>query len=253
MTELGETAIQDQVTALLEELEQHRVYGNDYFAFLGNTPWTDRTFDVHRANFFHRTEGTVKGIAYVCAQAAAHDDRDTLVLFSHILNEETGDGVAEHCHEILMENAHNLHGRVEFGLEPLLVREARDSELLIPETMAYRERTLELLSGNYHRMLGVATALESHADPMLQICRAAFRASRKGLGEDEFVKRVQIYFDVHVGDEGVEERHAADAKRCVVNNCRTEADVAEVAYGARETLNIQLDMWNAMYKAVAAS
>lgn len=209
--------------------------------------------DFHRANFFHRTEGTVKGIAYVCAQAAARDDRDTLVLFSHILNEETGNGEAAHCHELLMENSHNLFGRTEFGLEPLLVREARNSDLVLPETVAYRERTLELLSSNYHRMLGVAMALESHADKMLQVCRTAFRNSRNELPAGEFVDSVEVYFSVHVGDEGVEERHAADAKKCVLNNCRTDADVAEIAYGATETLNIQLDMWNAMRRAVATN
>ncbi|MGD3109956.1 hypothetical protein [Streptomyces sp. YGL11-2] len=253
MTNSTEVRLHDQVTALIEDLDEHRVYGNDYFAYLENTPWTDRAYDFHRANFFHRTEGTVKGIAYVCAQAAAHDDRDTLVLFSHILNEETGNGEAAHCHELLMENSHNLYGRTEFGLPTLLVREARDSDLVIPETVAYRERTLELLSSNYHRMLGVAMALESHADKMLQVCRTAFRNNRKELPAAEFVDSVEIYFNVHVGDEGVEERHAADAKKCVLNNCHTDAEVAEISYAATETLNIQLDMWNAMYKAVATS
>ncbi|MFI0714469.1 iron-containing redox enzyme family protein [Streptomyces inhibens] len=246
-------ALHDQVTSLMGELERHDVYNNDYFKFLENSPWNNRTYDFHRANFFHRTEGTVKGIAHVCAQAAASDDRDTLVLFSYILNEEAGNGVAAHCHEVLMENAHNLYGQVEFGLPPLLVREARNSNLVIPETFAYRERTLELLGAGYHRMLGVAMALESHADKMLQVCRTAFRNSNNKLPESEFVDNVEVYFNVHVGQEGVEERHAADARKCVLNNCHTDADVAEIAYGATETLNIQLEMWNAMYKAASTS
>lgn len=243
-------ALHEQVTSLMDELERHDVYSNDYFKFLQNTPWNARTYDFHRANFFHRTEGTVKGIAHVCARAAANDDRDTLTLFSFILNEETGNGEAANCHEVLMENAHNLHGELEFGLAPLRVRDARDSSLIIPETSAYRERTSELVGGSYQRMLGVAMALESHADTMLQVCRTAFRESNTTQPAAEFVEKVEIYFNVHVGDEGVEERHAADAKKCVLNNCRDEADVAEIAYGAAETLNIQLEMWNAMYKAV---
>ncbi|GHJ40696.1 iron-containing redox enzyme family protein [Streptomyces sp. TS71-3] len=252
MTTSTATALHDQVTSLIDDLDRHPVYDNEYFKLLESTPWTGETYDFHRANFFHRTEGTVKGIAHVCAQAAAHDDRDTLVLFSHILNEETGNGVAAHCHEILMENAHNLHGEVEFGLSPLLVRDARDSKLIISETLAYRERTLGLLTTNYHRMLGVAMALESHADRMLQVCRTAFRNTNNELPEARFVDDVEIYFNVHVGDEGVEERHAADAKKCVLNNCHADADVAEIAYAATETLNIQLEMWNAMHKAVTS-
>ncbi|MDF2258958.1 iron-containing redox enzyme family protein [Streptantibioticus ferralitis] len=236
----------------MDELERHVVYDNDYFKLLEKTPWNSQTYDFHRANFFQRTEGTVKGIAYVCAQAAANDDRDTLVLFSYILNEEAGNGQAAACHEVLMENAHNRHGQVEFGLPPLLVKEARNSSLVIPETLAYRERTRELIGANYHRMLGVAMALESHADKMLQVCRTAFRNSNNELPKSEFVDNVEIYFNVHVGQEGVEERHAADARKCVLNNCRTEADVAEIAHGATETLNIQLEMWNAMYKAVTS-
>jgi hypothetical protein len=245
-------ALPDQVTSFMDEVERHEVYANDYFKFLQDTPWNSRTYDVHRANFFHRTEGTVKGIAHVCAQAAANDDRDTLTLFSFILNEEAGDGESAKCHEFLMEKAHNVLGEVEFGLPALRVKEARGSKLVIPETFAYRERTAELLGGSYQRMLGVAMALESHADTMLQVCRTAFRNSNTGLPESEFVDNVEIYFNVHVGDEGVEERHAADAKKCVLNNCRTEADIAEIAYGATETLNIQLEMWNAMYNAVTS-
>lgn len=241
--------VDGHLTALMDDLERHPVYDNDYFEFLENSAWNSQTYDFHRANFFHRTEGTVMGIAYVCAQAAANDDRDTLILFSHILNEETGDGEAAYCHEVLMENAHNLHGHTEFGLSPLPVKEARYSPLLIHETVAYRERTLELLQANYHRMLGVTMALESHADRMLRICRTAFRNTRRELPRSEFAEKVEIYFNVHL-DNGVEERHAADAKRCVANNCQTEADLTEVTYGATETLNVQLEMWNAMCKSL---
>lgn len=231
------------------DLEQHPVYQNDYFAFLQDSAWNSRTFDFHRANFFHRTEGTVMGIAHVCAQSAAHDDTDTLVLFSHILDEETGAGDRSACHEVLMENAHNLHGAAEFGVPPLAVKQARHSPLLIPETVRYRERTLELLTSGYHRMLGVTMALESHADRMLRICRTAFRNTRRELSRSEFVEKIEIYFNVHV-DNGVEERHAADAKQCVVNNCHTDADVDEVVLGANATLDVQLEMWDAMYRAL---
>ncbi len=250
MTTFPSTAIHDSVTTLIDDLDRHPVYENEYFKLLEETPWTGDTFDFHRANFYHRTEGTVKGIAHVCAQAAAHDDMDTLVLFSHILNEETGDGNRAHCHEVLMENTHNLHGQVEFGVAPMLVKEARESKLVIPETLEYRQRTLDLLTAGYHSMLGVAMALESHADRMLKICRTAFRNTNKNLPQDKFVHDVEVYFNVHVGDAGVEERHAADAKKCVVNNCHSEADVAAVAAAATETLDIQLRMWNAMHKAV---
>lgn len=238
---------QAQVKSLMDELEHHPVYRNEYFEFLQRSPWSRQTYNLHRANFFHRTEGTVKGIAHVCARAAANDDRDTLILFAYILNEETGNGDPARCHEVFMENAHNLHGQIEFDLPPLLVKEARNSNLVIEETVAYRTRTLELLTASYPRMLGVVMALESHADKMLQICRTAFRGSRNKMSQPDFISKVEVYFNCHVGN-GVEERHASDARKCVTNNCHSEGDLAEVAYGARETLNIQLRMWQALYK-----
>jgi hypothetical protein len=230
----------------MEGLENHPVYNNEYFKLLQYSQWNRQTYELHRANFFYRTELTVKGIAQVCARAALQDDQATLILFAYILNEETGNGSAVHCHEVLMENSHNLYGQVEFDLEPLRVKQAKDSDLIIEATLAYRTRINELLTASYHRMLGVVMALESHADKMLQICRTAFRTGRTRLDKPEFVDKVEVYFNAHVGN-GVEERHAADARQCVVNNCRTEADMAEIAYGAKETLEIQLKMWKALY------
>lgn len=252
MTLATSPTLRVQVSAFLDKLEQHPVFRNEYFDFLESSRWTGESYDFHRANFFYRTEGTVKGIAAVCARAAANDDTDTLTLFSCILNEEAGNGEAARCHELLMENAHNLHGSAEFGLAPLRVKESRDHDLVIPETRAYRERTRELVGGSYNQMLGVAMALEGHADHMLRVCRTAFRNTHREIPDRRFVDEVEIYFNVHVGDAGVEERHAADARRCVQNNVRSEADLAEIAIGATETLNIQLEMWKAMHERVLA-
>lgn len=251
MTLAAPSELDDQVSSFMEDLERHPVFQNDYFLFLESSSWDSRTYEFHRANFFYRTEGTVKGIAAVCARAAANDDMDTLTLFAQILNEEAGSGEAAMCHELLMENAHNLHGHFEFGLAPLRVKESRDDQLIIPETRAYRERTRELVGGSYNQMLGVAMALEGHADHMLRLCRTAFRNTTGNLSQSRYLNEVEIYFNVHVGDEGgVEERHAADARRCVRNNVHSEADLVEIANGSTETLNIQKEMWDAMYARV---
>ena len=173
---------------------------------------------------------------------------DTLVLFSRILNEEAGNGNAGRCHEVLMENAHNLYGQVEFGWRRCASRRRGTASWSSRRRSSTGGAPSNCSGTSYHRMLGVAMALESHADRMLQVCRTAFRNSNNELSKDRFVDNVEIYFNVHVGDEGVEERHAADAKQCVLNNCHSDADVAEIAHGAKETLKIQLDMWNAMEK-----
>lgn len=250
MTLTVSSGLDDQVTEFMNGLEDHPVFGNDYFSFLESSRWDSRTFEFHRANFFFRTEGTVKGIAAVCARAAANDDVDTLTLFAQILNEEAGSGEPAQCHELLMENAHNLHAEHEFGLAPLRVKESRVHALVIEETAAYRERTRELVGGSYNQMLGVAMALEGHADHMLKLCRTAFRNTTGELAHQRYLDEVEIYFNVHVGDAGVEERHAADARRCVRNNVRSAADIDEIAHGATETLDVQKRMWDAMYESV---
>ncbi|WP_224388957.1 iron-containing redox enzyme family protein [Pseudonocardia sp. ICBG1293] len=250
MTLTASSGLDTRVTEFMTDLEDHPVFTNDYFKFLEHCAWNARTYEFHRTNFFFRTEGTIKGIAAVCARAAANDDADTLTLFAQILNEEAGSGDPGQCHELLMESAHNLHGAYEFGLEPLRVKQSRDDALVIKETRAYRERTRELVNGSYNQMLGVAMALEGHADHMLKLCRKAFRATTGTLPAQRYLDEVEIYFNVHVGDAGVEERHAADARRCVRNNVRSDSDMDEIAYGATETLTVQKTMWDAMYEHV---
>jgi hypothetical protein len=231
---------------LCEELEEHRVYSNSYFDMLQSSQWTGDTYSLHRANFFYRTELTVKAIAHVCARAAQEDDVPTLILFSYILNEECGNGEHDRCHAVLMERAHNTFASVAFGLDPLHVTAAKESPLVVEGTNRYRRRMTELGSGSYACLLGVALALESHAEKMLTHCRTAFRAHAERFERSAFVREVEIYFNVHL-DAGVEQRHAMDARDCVRRNCRTAQDFADVARGARGTLEAQLDMWQDLH------
>jgi Iron-containing redox enzyme len=238
--------VPDQLDALVDELAGHPVYQNRYFQLLDRARWTERTYALHRANFFYRTELTVKAIAQVCARSAGEDDQPTLILFSYILNEECGNGDPECCHAVLMERAHNVFGAVAFGLEPLRVTESKHSPLITRGTERYRRRMQELCSASYQRMLGVAMALESHAEKMLTHCRTAFRAYAGCFAPATFVDQIEIYFNSHL-NEGVELRHADDARACVRRNCRSAADLAEVAYGAREALEVQLHMWQDLH------
>ncbi len=235
-----------ELDEFLSSLEEHNIFKNNYFNHLTAVKWTPDTYELYRANFFYRTELTVKGIAHVCARASEVNDMDTLILFAYILGEETGMGNKAHCHELFMENALNLFGATEFGVLPLKVVDAKKSPLIIPETLAYREKILDLITGSYQRMLGVAMALETHADQMLTTFREAFRLTRRKMDVDTFKHDVEVYFNAHV-DNGVEERHAADARQCVKNNCQNLDDLNEIIFGANEMLKIQQSMWDAMY------
>ncbi|HEX8615480.1 MAG TPA: iron-containing redox enzyme family protein [Telluria sp.] len=245
----------------MKSVEAHPVFDNDYFRFVKENPITPQLYAVHRANFFFRTMATVIGIAHVCAAAASNHDQDTLILFSYILNEECGDGQQSKCHELLMEQSHNLFGQFEFDLPALKVRDlegrpdgSRDEhayKLVIDETKEYRTKIHALLTRNYPTMLGVAYALETHASIMLTCFREMFNLNRKHLEKDDFVRKVEIYFNCHL-DSGVEDRHASDAQQCVLNNCVSEADLADIKHGIDATLEIQHAMWNGMYRRALA-
>lgn len=183
------------------------------------------------------------------ARAAAEEDQDTLILFAYILDEECGKGRKTACHALLMEQSHNLFGQAEFGLAPLPVGQAKAHAGIIDETRAYRDRMQALISGSYHQMLGVLMALETHADKMLRACREGFRGSRRQLNAVEYKKKVEVYFNCHL-DNGLEERHAADARTCVANNVRSPADLRAIRHGAEAALDAQLVMWNALAQTV---
>lgn len=238
----------EKLDCFLSEIKLHTIFNNPYFSYLSEHKWTPASYELFRANFFFRTELTVKGIAHVCSRSAAVNDIDTLILFSYILGEETGMGCKNHCHETLMENALNWFGFHEYGLDALSVNNASASSYILNETLQYRDRIQELISDSYPIMLGVVMALETHADIMLLAFREAFRLNRTKSEKDTYLKIVEIYFNAHL-DNGIEERHAEDAKQCVINNCRNDENLQEIIYGATEMLSVQEAMWNAMYEA----
>jgi hypothetical protein len=241
------TVFKEELNQFLNDLDDHSIFKNDFFWLLQNKDWSRQTYELIRANFFYRTELTVKGIAHVCARAAGNNDMDTLILFAYILNEETGNGERKHCHEFFMEQAFNLYGASELNVSPLLVQQAKKSDLLIAETQIYRDCIHELITDSYSRMLGVALALELHADRMLSIFREAFRRNRRKMNEIDFEHKVEMYFNNHL-DNGVEERHAADARRCAMHNCVSRENLDEIKVGAKEALAVQNVMWAGMHR-----
>jgi len=241
----------DELDDFITKMDDHEIFQNNYFKHLTSKLWTPESYILFRDNFFYRTELTVKGIAQVCSRSAFENDMDTLILFTHILSEETGMGEKERCHEIFMENALNLFGATEFKLPKMKVQQAKHSDRIITETLQYRDTIQSLITGSYARMLGTVMALENHADKMLTVFREAFRFNNKNLDLKEFVQKVEIYFNAHI-ESGVEDRHAQDAKQCVHNNCNSQKDLDEIKHGANETLKAQLKMWNAMFdKAIS--
>lgn len=231
-------------------MKQHPVFQNTYFHFLKSYKFTPELYALHRANFFFRTEATVKSVAHVCANAASQDDHDTLLLFSYILNEECGNGDKSHCHELLMEQSHNIYGAEEYQLAPLKVKEARlqyPNGLILHETKDYREKINALLNQSYATSLGVAYALETHASYMLSNLRDIFSINRTLMNEKMYKSNVEVYFNVHL-DSGIEDRHSEDSKQCILNNCQSDRALSDIIYGIEQTFKIQQTMWKGMHQ-----
>jgi hypothetical protein len=233
--------------ALTSELNDHPVFSNNYFDFLQTTSWNAITYELHRANFFYRTELTVKAIAQACGRAALQDDMNSLILFSHILSEECGNGNPLRHHGLLMAQAHNIFGRVEFAVPQLSLKDAKSHPLIAEETQQYRDRMQELINSSYLCLLGALMFLERHAEIMLFSFRTAFRKNHQKMDSSEYRKKVEIYFNCHL-DNGLEERHARDARQCVLNNYHSNYDFSEIRYGVMEAAEAQLNMWNALYR-----
>ena len=249
--------MQNQLLNYINTLESHPVFDNEYFKLLKQRKLTPQLYATHRANFFFRTMATVIGIAHICSNAASEHDQDTLILFSYILNEECGNGQRSHCHELLMEQSHNLYGQLEFELPPLAVkdlegrrdgkRDEKAHSLIIDETKNYRTKINALLGKNYRTMLGVAYALETHASAMLTNFHDMFGLNRNHMNKEDYQRKVEVYFNCHL-DCGVEDRHASDARQCILNNCISTADLSDIIFGIDETLKIQHAMWDGMYR-----
>jgi hypothetical protein len=252
------TAIQNKLINHITSLGEHPVFENNYFKFLSRHGFTKELYDIHRANFLFRTMSTVIGIANICAHAAQQHDKETLVLFSYILNEECGNGVNSKCHEILMEQSHNIFGNEEYELAPLFVKDLVDinecgrtglDNMVVDETKRYRTEIGQLLNKSYPTMLGIAYALELHAGIMLTVFRQAFSISRCKMELNEYKKKVEIYFNCHL-DNGVQDRHAHDAKQCILSNCKSWDAYNDIVCGIESTLILQNDMWSGMYNRV---
>jgi hypothetical protein len=251
--------MQEELSRYMDTLPRHPVFDNEYFKLLRVEKLTPKQYEVHRANFFYRTMATVMGIAHICSAAAQHHDQKTLILFAYILNEECGDGEQSRCHEQLMEQAHNLFGYQEYGSAALRVQdlesampESRNEDafsLVTAETKAYREQLNVMMAKNYPTMLGVAYALETHASIMLSEFRNMFDKNRTQMTEVDYKRMVQIYFNCHL-ESGVEDRHASDARQCILSNCRDATSLADIIYGIEGTLEAQLNMWNGMYNRI---
>ncbi len=147
--------VQEKLYSYMDSIFDRPIFTNNYFQHLKQNGFTPATYELHRANFYFRTMATVMGIAHICSQAAFNHDKETLILFSYILNEECGNGEKSRCHELLMEQAHNAFGQQEFGVPPIKVIDVKDgrygktknllTNLIIQETEDYRKRVNELL------------------------------------------------------------------------------------------------------------
>lgn len=222
----------------------------DYLRARARVGFTAAQFRLYRDNYFYRTNTTAAVVARIAYLAAARRDRVTLATAAKNLFEETGEGIPDRSHPLLLEQSHNAVAGQVFGLPPLGLDAADESPLLLAEARDYRERQRRLVEeGDYLTALGASYTQETMATDMLRgFYDTLFVPYRERLAGTFAL--VSMYFTVHL--DGVEEEHGRHAREAVCRACRTDADRQSAFAGIRGFLDAQRNLWTALHRALVA-
>jgi len=217
-----------------------------------------RQFEIYRLNYFCRTDMTVRTIARTAALAADCDDWQSLHCLAENLFDECGQGESEQNHRTLLEASHNLHASAVFNLSELKIADALRSKVL-PATKAYRDsRRKAFFRSSYISALAASFAQEAVARPMLETFRNSlfvpYEQKYHNSNRSKLWKTIDCYFNVHLGSDGVEEKHGEMALACLNRRLeksgRRAEETDEATTAIREFLDRQVALWDAMHSAL---
>ena len=203
-------------------------------------------FEIYRANYFCRTDLTIRGIARIASMAAGNGDWVSLRSLAQNLFEECGEHRDGGNHRTLLEASHNLHGSLVFGLQPLTISDSLESELILPETRFYRaSRTKAFYESNYTSALAASFAQETAAGPMMQLFFDHLFRPYRTMYSDSLWPEAARYFTVHL--DGVEENHGLMALDCLERQIAISGEVIDAESAIKEFLDCQASLWEALH------
>lgn len=236
-----------RIQSVLADYEDKSNVLFQYLAERAKVNWTPAQFIVYRDNYFFRTYETIECVAKVIISAKRHEDYITLRSAGSNCYEESGSNIAHKSHPELLLYSHNNHSERIFGVKGISLSESATSPNILEETREFRKIQKALYeSSNHIEVLAVNYAQEEAAKAMLQIFREAFfEPYRHSYSNKEF-NDITEYFSCHLN--GLEERHADEAKYCLFKRCNTAKDLEIAVASISKILSAQRKMWMAWRK-----
>lgn len=235
-----------------KEIERYRQRSRvlfDYLAQRSKVGFTAAQFSLYRDNYFYRTYRTVPCIAKVVESASKAADYITLSSAASNLFEESGSGQAQKSHPELLLYSHNQHAERVFQLPPTTLIASLDSSHILPEAREFTNVQSSLYySFNHIEVLGANYAQEEAATEMLTSFMSAFFEPYQSYYNNGDFKNLIEYFICHI--DGLEERHADDARNCLLQWCKTEKDLEIAINSINKILSAQSNLWLGLLQAL---
>jgi hypothetical protein len=222
----------------------------DYLGKRANLGFTRAQFLLYRDNYFFRTYRTVPCISQLAESASLNGDYFTLQRAASNLFEESGANVTGKSHPELLMFSHNTHAAKIFDIGKLNLIDSLSSTHILPETRQFTQTQLALYhSLNHMEVLGANYAQEEAATDMLNLFLSAFFAPYQSFYEEKEYQTLIEYFTCHV--DGLEERHADEAKECLLQWCKQKHDVQIAVAAVSRILEAQSNLWLSLKKSLS--
>ncbi|NBV06733.1 MAG: hypothetical protein EBS06_05815 [Proteobacteria bacterium] len=246
---------------ILEEFQSHPANHHELFKYLEDLAkegMTPEQYLVYRDNFFYRTSNTVLSVASHATHAVRNHDYQAFVAISRNFSDESGNGNIEGIHLKLLEDGHNFHGKIVFGVPEMTIPNSKNSPFLTPEAINFRKVQERMFRSSYATMTGCLLAHEDAADEMLNNFKKYIFDPYKGYYTEPEFKKLTEYYTVHRDDSkengNVEEQHKEQALRIASEMIATKPRAEKlILEGGKKFLNIQSDLWNGLMREIENS
>ncbi len=207
--------------------------------------WTKLQFLLYRDNYFFRTYETIECVAKVIISAKRHEDFITLRSAGNNCYEESGSNIDRKSHPELLLYSHNRHSERIFGIQGISLRDSLNSPNVLAETKELRKIQYALYESlNHIEVLAANYAQEAAATAMLAIFMKSFFEPYRSYYSNKEYREITEYFHCHL--DGLEERHADEAKYCLFQQCKTFKDIETAIATINKLLAAQSTMWIAL-------
>jgi pyrroloquinoline quinone (PQQ) biosynthesis protein C len=241
-----------QIQEEFEKYESRSAIFFDYLKEQSKVGFTKEQFEVYRDNYFSRTYQTIICVAKVVISAALNEDYITLNSAGKNCFEETGSGIKGKTHPELLLYSHNKHAATVFGLGNISFTDSLKSPNVLDATKTFTKTQLSLYSSlNHIEVLAANYAQEEAATKMLRTFMTCFFEPYRHLYPESEYEDVTEYFTCHLN--GLEERHADEAKFCLLQQCNTSNDEEMALASISKMLKAQSDMWVGLKKGFTDS